>query len=124
MASNTEGQHAGEFILSEGNGNISRENVTVTVPAAGLPAGSVLGQVTSGGKYVEYDNAETDGRETAAAVLYNDFAAADVGDQPAAVVARLAEVRRSDLKYKDGTSAGDKTAAEAELLSSLIVVRD
>lgn len=124
MASNTEGQHAGEFILSEGNGNISRENVTVTVPAAGLPAGSVLGVVTSSGKYVPYDNAETDGRETAAAVLYNDFDAADVGDQSAAVVARLAEVRRSDLQYLAGTSANDKTAAEAELLTKNIVVRD
>ena len=28
-----EGQHTGEFILSEANGNRSRDNVTVTVPS-------------------------------------------------------------------------------------------
>lgn len=47
----TEPTHAGEFILSEGNGVISRENVTVTVPASTtLAAGAVL--FYSGGYWI------------------------------------------------------------------------
>jgi LAS superfamily LD-carboxypeptidase LdcB len=35
----TEGKHTAEFLLSEGNGSISREQVTIAAAAAALPAG-------------------------------------------------------------------------------------
>lgn len=41
----TEGKHTGEFIVSEGNGSISRENVTIAASAAALVAGTVLGRI-------------------------------------------------------------------------------
>jgi hypothetical protein len=44
MASNTEGQHAGEFILSEAPGSVSRENITV-LSGQNLVAGAVIGRV-------------------------------------------------------------------------------
>lgn len=122
MASLTEGQHAGEFILAEPDQYISREIVTVTVPTGGLEAGAVLGQLSATSKYVPYDNAETDGRETAAGILVGNLP--DAGDATAAIVARLASVRRDDLQYLTGTSAGNKTAAEVELLARFITVRD
>ena len=128
MALETEGQHAGEFILAEPERRISRETVTVNVPASTtLPAGSVLGVVASGGDYVQYDNAETDGRETAVAILVDSVKNAEVTAQDVAnvaVITRLAAVRRADLQYIAGTSAGDKTAAEVELASRFITVRD
>jgi hypothetical protein len=43
----TEGQHAGEFLLSEAPGNLSRENVTV-LSGQNLKAGAVVGRVTKG----------------------------------------------------------------------------
>ncbi len=43
----TEGFHAGEFLLSEGAGSISREQVTLAATAKALPAGQVLGIVTA-----------------------------------------------------------------------------
>lgn len=43
MASNAEGKHAGEFILSEANGDRSRENITV-LSGENLKAGHVLGR--------------------------------------------------------------------------------
>ena len=122
MASLTEGQHAGEFILAEVDPYISREIVTVTVPTGGLEAGAVLGQLSATDKYVPYDNADTDGRESAAGILVENLP--DSGDATATIVARLAAVRRADLQYLTGTSAGDKTAAEVELLARFITVRD
>lgn len=90
MATLTEPVHAGEFLLSEGNGQISRENVTI---AAGqnLPAGQVVGQITASGKYAAHDPGAADGTENAAGVLYAAVNAAD-GDKKGVVIARFAEV--------------------------------
>ena len=123
MAALTETQHTGEFVLSEANGTRSRETVTVTVPTGGLEAGSVLGQLAVGGKYVPYANADTDGRETAVAVLYSDLSGEGAGDVSAAVIARDAEVRTADLKYLSGTSANDQAAALVELAAVGIIAR-
>ncbi|MDU0792209.1 head decoration protein, partial [Pseudomonas aeruginosa] len=55
MMTKTEGFHAGEFLLSEGAGSISREQVTLAATAKALPAGQVLGIVTASGQYAPYD---------------------------------------------------------------------
>lgn len=44
----TEKNHAAEFLLSEGNGNISRENITLEATAVELVAGTVLAEKTLG----------------------------------------------------------------------------
>lgn len=58
--------HAGEFLLSEGAGNISRE--TSTSPPAPHWAGQILGRVTASGEFVPYSPDAEDGSETAVAV--------------------------------------------------------
>jgi hypothetical protein len=121
----TEGKYTAEFLISEGPGSISRENAVVTVAAsAKLVPGAVLALV--GTKYVEYDNAGTDGSQTAVAVLYAEADNTDGGspaDFDRAIVARLAEVRLADLAWFSGASAGDKTAGVADLLAVNIVAR-
>lgn len=116
----TEGKRTGEFIISESPGTISRSKVTVTVAASTkLSPGHVLAKLAATGKYVEYDNAGTDGSETAAAVLFDEqdnsdnLSAADFTE--AVVIDFGAEVRDLDLSYFTGASAGDKTAAKADL---------
>lgn len=47
MASKTEGQHAGEFILSEAPGSASRESITV-LSGQNLKAGAVVGRLNKG----------------------------------------------------------------------------
>ncbi|MGH6900186.1 MAG: head decoration protein, partial [Geminicoccaceae bacterium] len=42
----SEGRYAGEFVVSEGNGKISRETITV-LSGETLQAGAVLGKVTA-----------------------------------------------------------------------------
>jgi hypothetical protein len=123
----TEGKHTGEFILSEANGNRSRDNVTVTVPAnATLEAGHVLAKLSATGKYVEYDNSGSDGSEAAAGVLYSQLVN-DTGapvDMDGVVVNQDAEVRSDDLVWKTGLTDNDKAAGEADLLALGIKARE
>lgn len=105
----TEGKHTGEFILSEGNGTISREKVTIAAAAGAMVPGTVLGKITASGKYVAYNNANVDGSEVAAGVLY--AAAPDLAvDQEAVAVARDAEVNEALLTGIDAAGKADLKA--------------
>jgi hypothetical protein len=214
MALLTEGQHAGEFIVSEANGSRSREKVTV-LSGQNLKAGHVVGKVTKGsataqadaantgngamgaitvgqdskpgaykltivepaanagafivedpdgvnigrgtvgvafnagglaftladggtdfvagdqftitvaagsGKVVEHDPAGTDGREVAAGILF-DNVDASAADKSGVAIVRDAEVNDSELVYKTGMSAGDKTKARDDLKALGIITR-
>ena len=124
----SEGQHTGEFILAEVDPQIGREQVTLTVAAATkLEPGYVLAQLAATGKYVEYDNAGSDGSEVAAAILYGEadnVAGGAPADFTVTVVKRLAAVRKADLQWNSGVDAGGKTAAYADLASLFVIARD
>lgn len=110
-----EGFHTGEFLLSEGNGAISREQVTVTQTGTAMVSGTVVSKLTATGKYVAYDDVGTDGSEVAAGILYNGLAAA-TGDIKATVIVRDAEVYGSAL-------TGYNANAKADLATVGIIVR-
>lgn len=119
MTSFTEKGHAGGFILSEANGQRSREQITV-LSGEVLEAGAVLGKISASGKYVKYDDDGTDdGRRTAAAVLYDAVDATD-GDLEAAAIVRDAEVNGDELVWN---SDDEVDAGVADLLSVGIIVR-
>lgn len=104
-----EGKHTAEFLLSEGNGSISREQVVISSTAAAMVPGTVVGKITATGEYVAYSNAASDGSEVAAGVLYagvKDSAA----DQSAVIIARHAEVIASELTGLDTTGKADLLA--------------
>ncbi len=123
----TEGRHAAEFILSEANGQRSRENGEV---AAGetLAAGEIV--ELSGGKLVAASgDLETDGSLTtpAAGILLAPVDASTEGtndDTPAAYIARAAEVNGNLLKFPPETTGGNERALYIASLAELgIVVR-
>lgn len=118
MTALTEGRHAGEFILSEANGNRSREEVTI-VSGEDLAAGTVLGKITASGKYAAYDNGASDGTQAAAGVLL-DACDATAGDAQATMIARDAEVNGEMLGF---LTSADESAAITDLLALGIVVR-
>lgn len=120
MTTYTETGHAAGFIISEANGNRSRDNVTL-VSGAVVLAGQVLGIITSGGKYDKYDNQDSDGTQAAAAISIND-ADATLGDLTIAVISRSAEVNGDELVYLTA-SPTDVTGAIADLKALGIVVR-
>ena len=128
MTALTEGQHTGEFILSEAEGKLSRETVTLTV-ATGIvqQAGTVLGKLTGTGKYVPYDNAGGDGSDVAAGVLYdnidNSGGVAPV-DFDAVVLVRDCEVRKGSLIWASGLTDNDKAAAYVDLAVEHVIARD
>lgn len=115
MPTLTEGKHPLEFLLTEGNGYISREEVIVAAAAGAIVPGTLLGKITASGKYVAYANGAADGSEVAAAIAC--YAVPDSAtDQKATVIARHAEVTEAELTGLD-------TPARADLLAIGIVVR-
>jgi hypothetical protein len=121
MTTQTESIHALEFLLSEGEGQISRETVTL-ISGQNLIAGTVLGMIAASGKYTLHDPSALDGSEGAAAILLQD-ADASGGDMPVAVIKRLGEVSGALLTWKVGITSGQKTNAILELAVINIIVR-
>lgn len=88
-----------DIILSEANGQKSRENATVTmVLNVPLLSGTVL--TKSGTKYVKYAGGITE----ADAVLVTDLPAQAAGDVKALVIARDAEVNAAGLVLSDANA--------------------
>ncbi|PWK31765.1 head decoration protein [Pseudomonas sp. OV226] len=106
--------HAGEFLLSEGAGNISRETINVAAGPA-LMSGQVLGLVTASGEFAPYDPAADDGTQTAVAILFAPLGESDIVRRGRAVV-RLAEVSEVHLTGLD-------PEAETDLANHFLIVR-
>lgn len=215
MTEYTEGQHAGEFLVSEAPGSLSREVVTLLL-GENLKAGAVLGKVTinassvvgsaaagntgngtigtlsagtgvqagvyravfvepatdlgtflvfdpagveigkgvvgtefsgqvvftiadgatdfvagdaftitvgaGSGKYKEYDPTNTDGSQTAVAVLY-DNVDASLADKSAVIIARNAEVNAAELQWFSGATTNQKTTGKQQLALQGIIAR-
>jgi hypothetical protein len=209
----TEGQHKAEFIVTEANGSLSRETVTV-LSGQNLQPGHVLGKVSHGsatgaavsgntgngaisavsagnaakagvyvatciepasnsgtfsvedpdgvnvgtavvgtpfagpvnftigdgstdfvagdrfaitvaagsGKYKEYNPANTDGSQTAVAILL-DAVNATSADKEGVIIARHAEVNAAELVWFSGADANQKTVGLANLAAATIIGR-
>ncbi len=123
MPTLTEGRRAGDFILSEQNGRLSRDTVTVDVPAESLSPGYVLGIVSATGHYAPYDNSASDGTEEAAGVLYAELV--NAGPAPASMTGVVinfgAEVRKDGLTW---LSDDDEAEGLVDLAAVAIKARD
>lgn len=114
MSIKTEQNHAAEFLVSEGPGQISREAVTVSAGTA-LSAGQLLGIVTATGEYAPYNNSATNGTEIAVGILYAPLPAS-ASPRAGVAVVRIAEVSAARLSGLD-------TAGTADLKARNIIVR-
>jgi hypothetical protein len=133
MATYTEPGRNYSFLLSEANGKLSREKVTMLQDASktqACVAGTVLGMITASGKYTPYDDAAAGlvgvGATVAAAILAENVDA-DVlaaGDVTVQIIKRLAEVKEAELTWHTLADATAKTAAKTALAgTNMIVVR-
>lgn len=118
-----EGRHTGEFLLTEGNGQISREAGVVASGSGIIASGTVLGRLTAGGKLVPSPATGADGAQTAVAVaLYGCDATS--ADQTIAIIARNAEVKADALVHHATVNDAAKRAAKAtQLAAAGIIVR-
>lgn len=114
MTIKLESMHAGEFLLSEGAGNISREAINVAAGAV-LEPGQILGLITVSGEFAPYQPTAEDGTENAIAILYGPLGQSDVVRRGRAVM-RLAEVSEAHLTGLD-------PAAEKALAAHFLIVR-
>ena len=118
-----EGLHPGAFLMTEANGQRSRENITLASGAGILAPGSVLGRVTATGKYVVSAVGATDGSQTPGAInIYG--ADASAADASVSAIVRDAEVNGHCLVYHaDRDQPAEKAAAHDALKSLGIIVR-
>ncbi len=120
--------YAEEVVLSEANGQRSRDVVTLLAGVA-YTVGAVLGKITDAGddwgKYTICDKDANDGSEDALAVLLRDvdLSAEGAEDADGVVLARDAEVRGDKLVYATGATADDKGNIHDDLAAVGIVVR-
>lgn len=106
--------HAGEFLLSEGAGSISREAINVAAGPA-LEPGQILGLVAATGEFAPYSPTAEDGSEKAVAILYGPLGESDIVRRGRAVV-RLAEISEAHLTGLD-------LDAEKALAAHFLIVR-
>lgn len=106
----TENTHAGEFLFAEANGTLSRERIVIASGEGVLKAGTVIGKLT-GGKYAAYDNAASDGSQTAVGILY-DGVDATSADADGVLIARHAEVVEAALTGLDSAGKTDLAALQ------------
>ncbi|KRG65810.1 hypothetical protein ABB27_14675 [Stenotrophomonas terrae] len=121
MNEQTEKNRTGDFLLSEGNGSYSRENIIVA-SGQNLEAGTVLGTITASGEAVGLDLAADDGSEVATGILWANTNATDA-DTAAVAIARAAEVKADALIWPAGVTVPQKTAAIAQLAELGVVLR-
>lgn len=117
----TEGTRKAEFIVSEANDWRSRDEVTLTVPAAGVASGTIVA-VAAGVATID----PVAGSE--AGIVFATFAGdfgtvINAGDYPATIIARDAEVSASELTYLAGADAAAQLATNGVLASLGIIVR-
>jgi hypothetical protein len=126
LETKTEGPRTLAFLLSEGQGLISREVVTILSGSGKLEPGTILGQVTASKKYTSSANAEVEGAEgaeTGSAVLAYAVDATDA-DVEAVIIKRLAEVKTPMLIFDASVDNDTKKAAKlAQLAAANIIAR-
>jgi hypothetical protein len=75
------------------------------------------------GKYKEYNPANTDGSQTAVAILLYASVDATGGDKEGVIVVRHAEVNAAELIWFSGADANQKSAGLAQLKTYDIIAR-
>ena len=121
MALLTETGHAGEGISSQGNGNISFDEITV-LSGQDLQPMTVVGKVTASGKYVILAPAAVDGSQLAAGLIF-DRVDATGGDKIATLIARLCEITEGEVVWPAGITGPQKATATAQLAALFLIIR-
>ena len=123
MTTLIEGKHAGGFLIWEVLRDYTRETVTIASGAGKLEPCTVLGKITTGGKYTVLAPAATNGSQNAAGLLWDGVDATDA-DVPGVVILRgPAIVNRHEVSFPDGATEAQITAATTALATIGIILR-
>lgn len=124
----TERKTPGDWLKFEEEGRYCRETVTILAGSGSdreLVSGTVLGKITSGGKYVALNPDASDGSQNAAGILFESITAIDGTDNPGgvAIVRGPAVVSLAGLTWTSDTDL-DQDVAVAQLEVLGIQVRE
>ena len=123
MTTLTEGKHAGGFLVWGVLRDYTRVTVTIASGAGKLEPGTVLGKITTGGKYTGLAPSATNGSQNAAGILWAGVDAT-AADAPGVVVLRgPALVNQHELVWPDGATEVQITAATTALAALGILLR-
>ena len=123
MTTLTEGKHAGGFLVWEVLRDYTRETVTLVSGAGKLAPGTVLGRITTGGKYTILTPGASNGSQNAAGILWGPVDATDA-DAPGVVILRgPAIVNRHEIIWPEGASEAQITTATTALAALGIILR-
>ena len=123
MTTLTEGRHAGGFLVWEVLRDYTRETVTIASGAGKLEPGTVLGKITTGGKYTVLTPGASNGSQNAAGILWAGVDATDA-DAPGVVILRgPAIVNRHEIIWPEGATEAQITAATTALAALGIILR-
>ena len=123
MTTLTEGKHAGGFLVWETSRDYTRETVTIASGAGKIEPGTVLGKITTGGKFTALAPAATNGSQNAAGIIW---AGVDASAADAAGVVLLrgpAIVNRHEIVWPAGATEAQITAATTALATIGIILR-
>jgi hypothetical protein len=119
----SETQHAGGFLVWEVLRDFTRETVTLAAGSGKLLSGTVLGKVTTGGKYTALAPGATNGSQNAAGVLWAAVDASDADRAAVVIVRGPAILNRSELTMPDGMTEAQMTSLTTALTALGIVLR-
>ena len=123
MTTLTEGKHAGGFLVWEVLRDYTRETVTLVSGAGKLAPGTVLGRITTGGKYTILTPGASNGSQNAAGILWGPVDATDA-DAPGVVILRgPAIVNRHEIIWPEGATEAQITTATTALAALGIILR-
>lgn len=112
----------GDIVKDEGDNRYSRDEDVLASGSGVVRLGTVLGKVTSSGKFAPLDPAASDGTKVAAAIIL-ETADATSEDRTVVNLKRRAQVILQELIWPDGATVSQKTKALAELEALGIVAR-
>ena len=123
MTTLIEGKHAGGFLIWEVLRDYTRETVTIASGAGKLAPGTVLGKITTGGKYIALAPAATNGSQNAAGILWSDVDATDAEASGGVLVRGPAIANRHELIWPEGATEAQITTATTALAALGIILR-
>ena len=123
MTTLVKGPTTGGFLVWEVLRDYTRETVTLVSGAGKLAPGTVLGRITSGGKYTVLTPGASNGSQNAAGILWGPADATDA-DAPGVVLLRgPAIVNRHEIVWPERITEGQANTAITALAALGIILR-
>ena len=123
MTTLTEGKHAGGFLIWEVLRDFTRDTVTLASGAGKLAPGTVLGKITTGGKFTVLTPGATNGSQNAAGLLWDGVDATDADTLGVVILRGPAIVNRHEIVWPEGATEAQITTATTALAALGIILR-